>query len=290
MIRASELGPFKEVQLSQGTIRYREMGSGEMLVFVHGLLVNGDLWRKVVPALTNQFRCIVPDWPLGSHEVAMNEKADLSPTGLARLISDFLAALDLNDVTLVANDSGGAFSQIVITQYPERVGRVVLTNCDSYDSFLPLFFRPLQWGAHLPGFVFVMSQLLRLRAFQRTPNAYGWLSKYGLEDRVLDSYVGPLITNPSIRRDVTKVLKTISARYTLEAATRFGGFDKPVLIAWASQDRFFPVRYAQRLQKALPNARLELIKDSRTLVPEDQPERLVELIEQFVTENSVSKI
>src|SRR5438874_10453979 len=105
------LGDPKEAKLEQGTIRYRERGTGEPIVFVHGLLVNGDLWRKVVPELANDFRCITPDWPLGSHEVPMSHEADLTPTGLAKLIADFLAALALENVTLVGNDSGGALSQ-----------------------------------------------------------------------------------------------------------------------------------------------------------------------------------
>src|SRR5438874_13818789 len=99
------LGDPKEAKLEQGTIRYRERGTGEPVVFVHGLLVNGDLWRKVVPELSKDFRCIVPDLPLGSHEQAVNPNADLSPYGMAKLIADFIAALDLDDVTLVGNDT-----------------------------------------------------------------------------------------------------------------------------------------------------------------------------------------
>src|SRR5947208_13344393 len=101
---SAELGQQHEVRLPQGAIRYRERGGGEPIVFIHGLLVNGDLWRKVVPELSKDYRCIVPDLPLGSHERAMSEDADLSPYGVAKLIDDFLAALDLRDVTLVGND------------------------------------------------------------------------------------------------------------------------------------------------------------------------------------------
>src|SRR5262245_878468 len=284
MTRAEHLGPFKAVHLPHGTIRYRELGSGEPVVFVHGLLVNGDLWRKVIPALSRHCRCIVPDLPLGSHEIALKEDADLSPSGLAQLLSDFLAALDLEGATLVANDAGGAFTQIVMTESAERIGRVVLTDCDSYDAFPPLFFRPLHWGAHLPGFLFLIGQLLQLRWFQRLPIAYGWLAKYPIAPETLASYVGSIATNAPIRRDLGKVLKGTSARYTLQAARKFALFNKPVLLAWATQDRFFPLRYAQAHQKALPNARLELIEDCYTFVPEDQPERLAALIEQFLAQ------
>jgi pimeloyl-ACP methyl ester carboxylesterase len=284
MTRAAHLGPFKQVHLPQGTIRYRELGSGQPVVFVHGLLVNGDLWRKVVPSLSRHYRCIVPDLPLGSHEIALKEDADLSPSGLAQLLSDFLAALDLQGTTLVANDAGGAFTQIVMTEYAERVGRVVLTDRDSYDAFPPLFFRPLQWGAHVPGFLCLIGQLLQLRWFQRLPIAYGWLAKYPIAPETLTSYVGSIARNAAIRRDLGKVLKRTSRRYTLQAARNFALFDKPVLLAWANQDRFFPLRYAHAHQKALPNARLEVIEGCYTFVPEDQPERLTALIKEFLAQ------
>src|SRR5215212_1436107 len=100
MAISEALGQQKEVQLPQGTIEYRERGTGEPIVFVHGALVNADLWRKVVPALAKDFRCIAPDLPLGSHRRALSPAADLTPPGAARLIADFLAALDLDNVTL----------------------------------------------------------------------------------------------------------------------------------------------------------------------------------------------
>lgn len=108
----------QEVSLPQGTIRYRDSGNGEPIVFVHGLLVNGSLWRRVVPLLEPDFRCIVPDLPLGSHSEAMDPQADLSPPGLAQIIDQFAAALGLDRVTLVANDTGGAISQITAATTP----------------------------------------------------------------------------------------------------------------------------------------------------------------------------
>ena len=130
----------KEVQLPQGTLRYRDDGSGEPIVFLHGLLVNGRLWERVTERLASDFRCIVPDLPLGSHSVPMNPDADLSPPGVARLVVDLLDSLGLDRVTLVGNDSGGAISQLVATSAPERISRLVLTNCDAYDNFPPKLF------------------------------------------------------------------------------------------------------------------------------------------------------
>jgi pimeloyl-ACP methyl ester carboxylesterase len=273
-----------EVRLPQGTIRYRELGAGEPIVLVHGLLANGELWRDVAPRLARDFRVLVPDWPLGSHEIPMDPGTDLSPLGLARIIADFLSELELENVTLVGNDTGGALCQLVAVHHPERLGRLVLTPCDAYENFLPPAFRPLQALARIPGAVFVIAQSLRPRAARRLPLAYGWLAKRRIDDDISDSFLAPALASKRVRREIAAILTGISNRYTLEAAERFGEFTKPVLIAWAPEDRFFKLRFAERLAAAFPDARLELIEDSYTFVPIDQPERTAELIAAFARE------
>jgi pimeloyl-ACP methyl ester carboxylesterase len=260
-----------ELRLPQGSIRYREFGAGEPIVLVHGLLTNGDLWRDVAPTLAKRFRVIAPDWPLGSHEMAMNPGTDLSPLGLATIVSDFLSALELENVTLVGNDTGGALCQLVAVHHPQRLGRLVLTPCDAYENFLPPMFRPLQALAHVPGAVFVVAQSLRPRAARNLPLAYGWLTKRTIDDELSDAWLKPALADKDVRRDISAVLRGISSDYTLEAAKHFGDFSKPVLLAWAPDDRFFKMRYAERLLAAFPDARLELIEDSYTFVSIDQP-------------------
>jgi pimeloyl-ACP methyl ester carboxylesterase len=272
-----------EVRLPQGTIRYREIGSGEPIVLVHGLLTNGELWRDVAPRLAADFRVIVPDWPLGSQQLPLEPGADLSPPGLAKIVAGFLEALQLENVTLVGNDTGGAICQLVAVHHPERVGRLVLTPCDAYENFLPPAFRPLQALARIPGSVFALAQALRPRAARRLPLAYGWIMKRP-DDALTDSWLQPARSSRAIRGEIASILKGISKRYTLEAAERFKDFKKPVLLAWAPEDRFFTLRYAERLARAFPDARLELIEDSYTFVALDQPERTAELIAAFASE------
>ena len=269
------------VELPAGTISYDEAGSGPPIVFAHGLLVDGALWSPVVPHLADRFRCIVPDLPFGSHRTAMAPDADLSPPGLARIIADFLAALELDDVTLVGNNTGGAICQLVAVDHPERLGRLVLTPCDAFENFFPPAFRYLQVVARVPGGITVLMQTMRPRAMRRAPMAYGWLSKKRIPDDLLDRWVEPGMRDPAVRRDVVKVLRGISKRYTLDAAERLGGFDRPTLLAWAPEDRFFKLKDAKRLQAAFGDARLELIDDARTFVPIDQPERVAALISEF---------
>jgi pimeloyl-ACP methyl ester carboxylesterase len=274
----------KEASIPQGTIRYREQGTGEPVVLVHGLLNNGLLWRDVVADLGKDFRVIAPDWPLGSQDLPMNEGTDLSPPGLAAIVAAFLEALDLRNVTLVGNDTGGAICQLVAVNHPGRLGRLVLTPCDAYDNFLPPMFRPLQLAARVPGAIWLIAQSLRPRPARRLPLAFGWLSKRPLAREVSDAFLAPVLRDRRIRREVAAVLRGISPRHTEEAARHFGEFDKPVLLAWAPEDRFFKLRYAERLAEAFPNARLELIDDSYTYVPVDQPQRTAELIAAFARE------
>jgi pimeloyl-ACP methyl ester carboxylesterase len=284
--RSPELGDRKEVALSQGSVLYCERGSGQPIVFLHGLMVNANLWRKVVPLLADRYRCIAPDLPLGSHGLAMNADADLSPPAIAGLIADFLDALKLEGATLVANDTGGALAQMVATEHPKRVARLVLTNCDAYENFPPAMFRPLLWEARVPGALRAIALALKLRPLRRLPFAFGWLTKRPIEDEILDSYLGPALDAPGVMRDLRKALIAINPRYTKAAAEKLPAFDKPVLIAWAPEDRFFPWKHAERLRDTFANARLESVADCRTFVPEDQPQRLAELIAGFIDETT----
>jgi pimeloyl-ACP methyl ester carboxylesterase len=272
--------PDRTIDLPQGTIRYRDTGAGRPLVFVHGLLVDGLLWRNVTPALEGSHRCIVPDWPLGSHRLPLLPGADRSPRGMAHLIADFLAALELDEVTIVANDTGGAISQLLVTERPERIARLVLTPCDCYENFLPPAFRPLQWAARVPAALTLLAQPMRLAAVRRTLG-FGLLVKRPIPDDITWGWLAPSLQDPAIRRDVIGLLRGIDARDTLAAAHKLRHFDGSTLIAWARDDVVFKLRYGERLARDIPGSRLEVIEDSRSFVPEDQPARLAELIAGF---------
>ncbi len=281
--RSPDLGEPRDLDLPAGKLRCFEAGDPEAppIVFVHGLLVNANLWRKVVPGLAATNRCITLDLPLGSHELPLAD-ADLSPTGLADLILDSLDALDLTDVTLVGNDTGGGLCQIAISRRPERVGRLFLTSCDAFENFPPKFFDFLKISAKIPGAISLGFAPLRLEAPRRLPIAFGWLAHRKIEREATDSYVLPALTVRSSRDDVRRVLPQIEPRYLLDAARTFGDFEKPVMIAWSKDDKFFPLEHADRLAACFPDARVEWIEDSRTFSSEDQPERLTALIREFV--------
>lgn len=287
MTHSIGLNDYREIQLEQGVIRYRDEGDGPTLLFVHGIFVNSALWRDVVSHLSGQFRCVAPDLPLGGHSVPMGSNADLTPIGVAKIVADFMEALDLHDVTLIGNDTGGAICQIVVAGHSERLARLVLTNCDAYDAFFPLLLRPFHYGARFFGkrFSTVIARALTFRFAQRS---FAWaVSRRRQQEEILDAYFTPFLKEEGVRRDAAKFLAAVSNRHTLEAASHFSSFTKPVLIVWGNDDFIFRPRLARRLQHDFPDARLEFIEDSRAFIPEDQPKALVARIREFVAEPNI---
>lgn len=285
--RDARLGPSHEVRLPSGVVRYHDRGTGPVVVFAHGYLVNPNLWRKVVPLLAENFRCVTPELPLGSHVVPMNRDADLSPPGVARLIADLLRELDLHDVTLFGNDSGGAYSQLVAADHPERLGRLVLSSCETPEDTWPPApggFGLLKATAAHPATYRALYQALRLPRTWRWRNTYGWLAKHPIDAQVMNSYVRPVLNRPEIRFDGRKAIGAVSARYTRDAAQRLArDFTKPVRMIWAAEDHVFPLDHAERYARSL-DAELHTIADSYTYVTEDQPEAAAKLIAACATE------
>lgn len=280
----------EEARLGRGVIRYRDVGDGPVLVFVHGVLVNGELWREVVEILSGRYRCVVPDLPLGGHEEALAPGPEVGPSEVAGMLSEFMSVLDLEDVTLVGNDTGGAICQLVVAGWPGRVGGLVLTNCDAYESFFPWPLRIFQYGPRVFGERFTrwLAGVLRYRVSQRL--LFRLVARRGVSDAVLDGYFRPLVGDPGVRRDLTGFLRRVSNRHTLEAARAFPRFQGPVLLVWGRDDPLFSARLARRLQRDFPRARLEYVAGSRAFVPVDQPRRLADRIEAFLRDKRDARL
>jgi len=282
--RDPALGTPRELDLAQGRVRCFEAGSGPPIVFVHGLLVNANLWRKVVAKLSPDFHCVALDLPLGSHTLPMPAATELDPPAVANLVADAIESLGLEDVTLVGNDTGGALCQMVVTSRPERVGRLVLTSCDYRDHFPPPLFSYFGPAARIPGAFRFLLAPMRFRAPRRLPIAFGWLTKEPIDREAEDSYIYPPMRDPGARADLRKVLLGADKSQTNEAADNLGRFSRPALVAWSADDKVFPRHDGERLAADLPAGRLELIDGARTFSAEDQPERLSELIASFARE------
>jgi pimeloyl-ACP methyl ester carboxylesterase len=269
-------------------LAYHDTGSGPAIVFVHGLLVNANLWRKVVTRLAPDFRCVALDLPLGSHSLPLAPGTPNAVPDVAATIADAIEALGLDDVTLVGNDSGGALSQIVVTTRPERIGRLVLTSCDYRDNFPPKLFSYFKPAAAIPGLMWALLQPMRLRLARRSPIAFGWLTKRPIDRPAEDSYILPVLHDADVRADVRAFIKGADVSQTNAAADRLPEFDRPALIAWSADDRVFPVSDAHKLAADLPNSRVELVEDAYTFSSEDNPAQLATLIAGFVREPAVS--
>jgi pimeloyl-ACP methyl ester carboxylesterase len=281
---SAALGDRRTIETPAGTIEYRERGSGSAVVFVHGVGVNGDLWRGVAPRLAGAHRCIAPDLPWGSHSLPLRADADLSLPGMARIVADFIAALELDDVTLVANDTGGAVAQSLVASHPERIARLVLTSCDAFEKFPPTPQRYLKLAARSRALMWLVAWSVQFKLIQRLPTAYGWVTNKPVEDAIMRSYTDPIRKDPAVRRDLMRLLRAVDPRYTYEAAEALHRFDKPALVLWADGDKIFPREHGKRLAELLPQGRFELVADTRTFIPEEQPERLAARVRDFIVE------
>lgn len=283
--RSQALGRREQVLLDQGRIDCFRRGEGPPIVFAHGWLANANLWREVVEWLAGRFTCITLDLPLGAHRIPMHPDADLTPSGCGELIAGALAALDLVDVTLVGNDSGGAYSQIAVAKDPHRVGRLVLNSCETPDSdFPPAPFDGLPAVAKDPSALGRLLEALEDREIRATPPAFGLLIKHPIDDLVSDSYALPAISDGDILRDTAKVMASAASAPVREAGRKLiSTFDRPVLLAWSPEDRVFAVADAQRYADALPDGRLVTIDDAYSFTPEDQPAQLADAIAGFVS-------
>lgn len=275
-------GAAKVARLSAGSVHYREAGRGEPLVFVHGFACNSVLWDGLAAELRDSTRCILPDWPMGSHPEAMRPEADLSPPAMAALIAEFLAELDLRDVTIVGNDSGGAVSQILVTEHPERVGRLVLTNCDAFEIFPPGHFKTLARASRLPGFPALLANSMRIGAIRRSPLAYGWLTERPAPEAALRAWVDPLIADRGVRDDALRFFSAGDSALTTKAATKLRKLRIPALLVWGDDDRWFTIELARRLQDTIPDCKLVQIPGGKTYVPFDRPKEVAAAIGDFI--------
>ena len=273
----------ERIELAQGTITYRVAGpvgsKRPTVVFVHGLLVDATLWTAVADALaTTGVRSLAPNWPTGSHPIAMRPGADLSPRGIAGIVLDFLAALELTDVTLVGNDTGGAICQYLIDTDHRRIGRLVLTNCDAFDLFPPKEFQGLvKIGRHAT-LLKPLLTALRPQVIRHQRNVYGGTVAGRPDPDITRSWIEPGLRNRGVRRDTAKLLATMEPADLLAVSTRFGRFTKPVRLAWGTDDPFFPLSFGERLAAAFPNATLTPVRGASTFVSMDQPQQVADVI------------
>lgn len=274
----------RTIELSAGTIEYEDTGGpGPVVVLLHGLLMDESLWAEVIVDLSSDHRCIAPTLPLGAHRIAVNERADLSLPGVAGLVAELLERLDLHDVVLIGNDTGGAIVQLLAAEGADRLGGIVLVSCDAFDNYPPgLTGKALVLSGRLAPRLFgLFMQQMRLKPIRRLPIAFGWITKRG--DTTATRWLCSVLTRQEIRRDTVRVLRSVPAEpdILVEAAERLADFHEPALVVWATEDRVMPPEHGRRLAELLPRGRLVEVTDSYTLIPLDQPRGLAQSIREF---------
>ena len=269
----------KRVRVDGLDVEYADTGTGPTVLFVHGVYVTGALWNDVVAELGEGFRCIVPTWPHGAHSTPANG-ADLGAEAASRRIVHFMAALDLNDVTVVANDTGGGLVLASLgdpTLDTSRIGCLVLTNCDSYEHFPPASFAQIVKLCRLSSVV--GGSILRLLA--TGPGQSFFLKQVchipPTKDRQREVF-GAFATSAAARRDAVTLTASLDPALTLRAAPAIEAFDRPVTLTWGTEDALFPLDHARRLRDAFPQATLIEIPDCSTYVMLDAPEQLAAAI------------
>jgi pimeloyl-ACP methyl ester carboxylesterase len=266
------------IDINAGTIHYEATGpeNGRPVVFVHGYMMGGQLWRQVSERLAEVgLRCIAPTWPLGAHPEPLRPDADRTINGVAGMVADVLAALDLRDVVLVGNDTGGVVTQLVAVHHRERIGALVLTSCDAFEHFPPPILKPVIAAARSKTLFRPAIQLMRAPAARR--RAYDGLAHRDI-DNLAQLWVRPALSDPAIAEDLRKFSLSLRTEVTTGVAARLPEFDKPALIAWSADDLFFEQQDGRRLAALIPGARLEVIEGARTFSMVDQPDRLADLL------------
>jgi pimeloyl-ACP methyl ester carboxylesterase len=265
------------LQTRLGPLARRASGDGPPIVFFAGALANGDLWRDVVAALEDRHRCIAVDLPLGAHPWPLNPGADRSAVSLARLLPDCLELLGVQDATVVANDTAGGLLLLALgTDHPAlaRIGRLVLTNCESYQHFPP---EALQKASAVSRRFPRLARLgVRMTAGRRKGIAS--VTARGLDEERAASFFTPAKRDKRIAGDLVAAMAGFRPQLLLDAAAAIPRFDKPVQLIWGDACEFFPPAHAQRLAAGFPRATLITVPGAKTWVPVDAPAAVAEAI------------
>ncbi|MBF6298923.1 alpha/beta hydrolase [Nocardia amamiensis] len=274
------------IDLPVGPVHYAERGEGPPVVLLHGLLMNHTLWDEVLDLLPGGFRYVLPDLPLGAHPIPLKPGVDLSLRGLNQLLADFLAALDLREVTLVHSDWGGA---LFLTAYglDERVGRLIVLPCEAFDNFPPgLPGKMATVATYLPGGISLALRQLRVPWLRRSPLLFGWMARRPLPDDLVRGWTEPGLRDARIRRDLLAYTRSGFRKRELIAHTEaLANFSGDALILWSSAGKVMPREHGRRLAELIPRGRLLEIDDAYVLSMLDQPAAVAEAMSAFLAEH-----
>lgn len=280
---AYDATPKRTIETPSGRIAYVEAGEGPVALFVHGVLLNGHLWRGQLAALSDIRRCIALDiLAHGDTEIAAGQ--DLSVTAVAQMLGEFLDALGIDHVDLVGNDSGGGICQIFAASQPERIRSLVLTDCDAHDNWPPTAFVPFLEMAAAGALRDALGAMLADKAVFRSPEALGpaYEDPAGVSDATIEAYLEPLMRTPARTEDFRRFLSAFDCRHTLAAEAGLRRLQAPTLIVWGDDDVYFDARWAAWLAQTIPGAEPPVVlQGARIFFPEERPDEFNRLLRAF---------
>jgi pimeloyl-ACP methyl ester carboxylesterase len=271
------------ITVPAGEIDYDETGSGPPVVLLHGVLMDHTVWDRVLPLLPPGFRYLRPVLPFGAHRRPMDRDADLTLYGQVALVADLLDALDLEDVTLVHSDWGGALF-LTASGRDRRVARQVILPCEAFDNFPPgLPGRMVALAVALPGGLRLAARQLRIGWLRRLPLLFGLMARRPLPDELVRGWTEPLLRQPGVRRDLLAYCRSSFDGPTLirdtEALRNFTG---EALVLWSPDNKVMPPEHGHRLAELLPRGRYAEVPGAYVLSMLDEPEAVARQMGQFL--------
>lgn len=274
----------RSIKVPAGVIEYDETGAGPPVVLLHGLLMDHTVWDRVLPLLPDGFRYIRPVLPLGAHRRAMDPGADLTLPGQVRLVADLLDALDLQHVTLVHSDWGGALF-LTARGLDHRLARQVILPCEAFGNFPPgLPGKMAALAARLPAGLQLAARQLRVGWLRRLPLLYGQMARRPVPDELIRRWTEPVLTDRDVRRDLLAYCRSTFDKATLVADTEaLRQFHGDALVLWSPGNKVMPPAHGHRLAALMPLARYAEIPGAYVLSMLDEPEAVAREMGTFLT-------
>src|SRR5580700_5906912 len=259
-------------QTASGLISYKEQGTGPVALFVHGVLLNGHLWRHQLADLSDIRRCLAVDL-LAHGDTEITPDQDVSVTANARMLAEFLDALKVDQVDIVGNDSGGGIAQIFAALYPQRVRSLTLTDCDAHNNWPPEAFSPFLAMAAAGGLRGTLEAMLSDKSVYRSPQALGPAYEHPeqLSDDSIETYLRPFVRSEQRTLDLQRFLAAFDNKHTLAIEDRLKTLKSPTLIVWGTDDVYFDVKWSRWLADNIPGVRRRVeFKGARIFFPEER--------------------
>ena len=262
----------RTIQTPSGRIAYTEQGTGPVALFVHGVLLNKHLWRHQLAHLSDIRRCIAVDL-LAHGETDIAGDQDVSVTANAKMLEQFLDALNVEQADLVGNDSGGGIAQIFSALHPQRVRSLTLTDCDVHDNWPPAAFKPFLAMAAGGGLGGTLEAMLSNKDVYRSPQALGPAYEHPeqVTDESIEIYLRPLVRTGQRTRDLQRFLAAFDNAHTRAIEARLKTLTVPTLIVWGTDDVYFDVEWSKWLAETIPGTRRRLeLEGARIFFPEER--------------------